>query len=136
MDIEYQNFTSSKRINTYKTPSPQWTSDKSDCTSYGGIADDWQGPGYYRFTDGAGTKLATSPVKKRHCGTSWTGYLKDGNSALPSSPGEEREATVCFHAGSSTPCYDPTSIKIKKCSNFWIFKLPTVVCNAGYCGEQ
>jgi hypothetical protein len=39
--------------------------------------------------------LATSPVKSWHCGTASTGYLKEGTSALPSSPGDEVEiATV------------------------------------------
>jgi len=81
--------------------------------------------------------LATSPVKSWHCGTASTGYLKEGTSALPSSPGDEVEATVCFHCSSSDPCYWTTAIKIKKCSNFWIFKLPEVpYCTLGYCGQH
>ena len=83
---------------------------------------------HHRFTDGAGTKLATSLVKSKHCGTFATGYLKDGTSALPSSPGDEVEATVCFYDGSSNPCYNPTAIKIKKCRNFWM--LQTTKCSA------
>ena len=80
--------------------------------------------------------LATSVVEPYHCGTSVTGYLKEGT-ALPSSPGDEVEATVCFNAGSSYPCFRTRTIKIKKCNNFWIFKLPnTPDCYAGYCGQQ
>ena len=89
----------------------------------------------HRFTGGAGTKLATSPVEDFHCGTFYTGYLQEGTSALP---GDEVEATVCFYDYIvSNPCYRPTTIRIKKCSNFWIYNLPnTPYCNYGYCGQQ
>jgi len=83
--------------------------------------------------------LATSLVRIGHCGTLAPGYLKEGTSALPTSPGDEVEATVCF-IGGGNPCYYSTSIKIKKCRNFWIFKLPEVpYCTyggLGYCGQQ
>ena len=46
-----------------------------------------------------------------------------------SSPGDEVEVTVCFYASSSNPCYDSTTIKIKKCSNFLIYKLPNTWLN-------
>ena len=95
----------------------------------------------HRFTGGAGTKLATSLVGGNDCGTYVTGYLKDGTSALPTSPGDEAEARVCFLCGTLgnlDPCYYSKSIKIKKCRNFWIFKLPEApICNAaGYCGQH
>ena len=81
--------------------------------------------------------MATSPVEDLHCGTYASGYLKNGNAALPSTPGEEVEATVCFYYQSSEPCKWTTTIEIKKCSNFLIYKLPnTPVCDMGYCGQQ
>ena len=91
----------------------------------------------HRFTGGAGTKLATSEVEQWHCGTTGSGYLKDGTSALPSSPGDEVEATVCFNNPFSSPCMNLTTIKIKRCRNFWIYYLPsTPGCPYKYCGQQ
>ena len=80
--------------------------------------------------------MATSPVKQWHCGTYVTGYLQDGADAHPSRLGEEVDATVCFHDGSD-PCWRSRTIKIKKCNNYFIYKLPnTPNCALGYCGKK
>ena len=81
--------------------------------------------------------LATSLVEKWHCGAQAAGYLKEGNAILPSIPGDEVEATICFYVDSAYPCQVPTTIKIKKCRNFLIYNLPnTLNCGYGYCGQK
>ena len=132
--MEHKNFTSYKRIRTYATPIGQGQADNSECTS---TADDWKGPGWYRFTGGSGTMLATSKVKDYHCGTAFPGYLKDGKGSLPTRSGQEVDATVCFYMNSSEPCQNPRKIKIKMCGDYFIYNLPTALaCYNGYCGQQ
>jgi hypothetical protein len=80
--------------------------------------------------------LATSPVEFKQCGTGYSGYLKDGTSSLPSRLGQEVDATVCFNWSGSNSCFLERKIKIRKCSDFFIYNLPTTPsCTSGYCGE-
>ena len=78
--------------------------------------------------------LATSPPEDYHCGTRATGYLN--TTTLPSTPGLEVDAIVCFH-GSRSKCDEKAKIKIKKCRDFFIYYLPnTGICHYGYCGQE
>lgn len=89
-------------------------------------------PKWYRFTGAAGTMMPTSCVPKHYCGTHAPGWLSGSH---PTSVGQVLNGKVCFHWGGSC-CHWHASIQIKKCTNFFVYKLEgTPVCWLRYCGN-
>ena len=109
---------------------------RCDHTGRGDTSDDWNGPGWYRFTGSSGTMLATSVGSYELCGTTAPGYLKGGRSSLPTLQGETVNAVVCFFSSTSNSCFQQSNIKIRKCSTFYLYWLPDVpICLMKYCGQ-
>ena len=66
------------------------------------------------------------------CGTAASAWL---NGAHPTTLGENVIRTVCQSWGDNS-CYASTDVEIKKCSEFYLYKLKDVpLCNGKYCGQ-
>merc|ERR1712150_171301 len=95
---------------------------------------DWKGPGWYRVSGAAGSKLIESPVEARKfCGTAYTGWLDGGH---PTSAEGEVIRTVNFNDGSN-PKRFPQSVKVINCNNeYFVYHLLDIkFCNLAYCTE-
>ena len=109
----------------------------------------WKGPGWYRFMEPAGTKM----IEYEHvtgmgqCSTSDPTYLVGDHNSIQM--GETVDREVCMFNSkefnsNGNECYVPYSayypyhtinIKIKKCQEFYVYKLPNIPqCNGRYCG--
>ena len=94
------------------------------------IERDWKGPGWYRITGEAGTKIVDSPVDKDHCGTDATGWLSGGH---PTVAEGEVARTVNFNWGSNTASWSAT-VKVVNCNTHYVYYLvDTPNCHLGYC---
>ena len=87
------------------------------------MANDHNIDGWYRFTGGAGDRMAEYEVKWDNgiyrCGSQAHGWL---NGNLPS-PSEGKVAKeVCFAYGGNS-CWRRTRIKVKNCGNFYVYLL-------------
>ncbi|XP_022808401.1 uncharacterized protein LOC111345391 [Stylophora pistillata] len=90
-------------------------------------------PKWYRFTQAAGSEMPTACVPKYYCGTLAPGWLSTSH---PTRVGQVVNGKVCFHWGSSC-CKWNTTIQIKKCNGFYVYKLTrTPVCWLRYCGNS
>ena len=111
-----------------------WCCDKN---SHACKTPDWKGPGWYRVTGQAGSKLRTRGTGvNKTCGTVWGGYLSSGEQELPRSGEGEVTRTVFFDGGSYSK-HDPTDIKITNCNDeYFVYYLPNVsTCYSTYCTE-
>merc|ERR1712037_698811 len=94
---------------------------------------DWKGSTWYRFTGGAGSRLAETRPGSKHCGTACAGYLFDGH---PSVPEGIVSRTVYFECSSNAK-YDPVSIEVLNCGDYYVYHLPdTPDCYEGFCGIE
>ena len=95
---------------------------------------DWQGPGYYRFLEPAGTMLSTVPPNEKHCGTWGPGWTRD--SSHPEEVGEIKSMIVCYHIpGGNFPgagCQLDVEISVTNCDGYYVYWL---VDNTGYTGS-
>ncbi|XP_013420102.1 oncoprotein-induced transcript 3 protein [Lingula anatina] len=93
---------------------------------------------WYRFMPPAGTKLADKCAPYKGCGTGVTLYL---NGTVPAVKGTEARVRVCatWRYGccrSWIPTAHPSSILVKNCGSYFIYKLPGVsACYSGYCAS-
>ena len=93
--------------------------------------------GWYRFTGGAGTQMATSCPRRNRCQTRATGWMQGD---LPSTPGTVYNRTVCFSwslfGRKRGCCISKLNIKVKRCSGgFYVYELPRTNCDWRYCGQ-
>jgi len=90
---------------------------------------DWKGPGWYRITGEAGTKLIESQVDINHCGTKFGGWLSGGH---PTVEQGEVSRTINFN---NYPDFT-NQAKVINCGTHYVYHLDNVpACNAGYCTE-
>ncbi|CAH3189036.1 unnamed protein product [Porites evermanni] len=96
---------------------------------------------WYKFTGGAGDKMATADsngtycITPPSCGAKFPGYL-DGDHPADLKVGESVKRTVCFSNGRNC-CVWRQEIEILKCKDFFIYKLPKVPFRrARYCGNK
>jgi hypothetical protein len=95
---------------------------------------DWQGAGWYRFTGGAGDRLATDPAAvsaaSGACGTTSGGWL----TVEPPPRGQLAARTVCF-AANGNACASSVAVSVVTCNGFFLYNLPapTTFC-VRYCG--
>ena len=92
--------------------------------------------GWYRFVGEAGTQMADTCVKWRHCGALYPGWLSGGH---PSVSDGAVLRKVCF-TRSADCCYYSTFISVRNCDGFYIYKLSPVVpyyyhCYYRYCSS-
>ena len=75
--------------------------------------------GWYRFGGEAGTQMANTCVKQRHCGAWNPGWLSGGH---PSVSDGTVLRKVCF-GGYSRCCQYSAFISVRNCSEFYVYKL-------------
>ena len=92
--------------------------------------------GWYRFGGEAGTQMADTCVKRRHCGASNPGWLIGGHPSVSDGAVLRR---VCF-TGYSGCCHHSTFVSVRNCSGFYIYKLSPVYpynsCYFRYCSNN
>ena len=104
---------------------------KSYVTPHGSELCDRQLPvGWYRFVGAAGTKMPTTRVPVRRCGTYWSGWLI---TAHPTVEDGEVRRTVCF-SDRFIGCRNRYDIFLKNCGSYFIYKLYPPPCPSRYCG--
>ncbi|XP_070574530.1 von Willebrand factor D and EGF domain-containing protein-like isoform X2 [Ptychodera flava] len=86
--------------------------------------------GWYRFTSDAGGEMPTSCVDVGMCGTQYPIWI---NSQVE----DYDNITIveaCVNKGGANCCDERTSISVKNCGNFSVYKLkPVQDCPVGYC---
>ncbi|XP_066022881.1 uromodulin-like [Pocillopora verrucosa] len=117
---EYKNLSHPKRKSSYNTPDHV-----ERCET--------EFDGWYRFAGAAGTKMPTTRVPAYRCDTTFSGWL---NGAHPTVEDGEVLRKVCF-SDNSEGCKSKTSISVKNCSSYYIYKLhKPSVCPSRYCGTD
>ena len=92
----------------------------------------WNGTGWYRFKNPAGTNMPVRPPGKYSCGTLAPIWF-DG--IFPGKPGDVTESTACAQWENDV-CYRIFDIKIMNCNEYNLYFLPdTDWCNSRYCAE-
>ena len=117
-----------------------------DCRGkWNGGRQDWKGDGWYRIVGDAGSKLIEAPVKPKHCGVEYPGWLYGGH---PNASEGEVVRFVNFvmyfkDKGSTygSDAYQSASIKVINCNNeYFVYYLIGMeyqdwVQGGGYCTE-
>ncbi|XP_038640743.1 pancreatic secretory granule membrane major glycoprotein GP2-like isoform X2 [Scyliorhinus canicula] len=86
--------------------------------------------GWYRFNGSGESTIPDKLVPVRSCSTDAPGWL---NGIHPIPDDGEVTRTVCFH-WSGYPCRWSVEIKIKQCSNYFVYYLvKTPYCSLAYC---
>ena len=91
---------------------------------------------WYRFEGDAGTRMPTTYVDRRKCGTNFPGWL---NGTHPTVADGEVIREVCFSIMFSDyhDCIGHKLIKVKNCSSYYVYKLGgTPGCDLRYCGTD
>ena len=92
------------------------------------LSEDW-----YRFSGGAGTKMASSCVPVHRCGTDITGWMEGSHPTIDEGVVARK---VCFHAYNSC-CYKSVVIDVLNCGSFYVYQLKKLTfCNLRYCGSD
>ncbi|KAK3723811.1 hypothetical protein QZH41_019494 [Actinostola sp. cb2023] len=89
--------------------------------------------GWYRFTGQSGTRMATSCVKKHHCGTQYPGWLRGNH---PSTDEGQVARTVCFTKDLDC-CYWSVDVNVRNCSGFYVYEIDKKpdICTFRFCGN-
>ena len=98
---------------------------------------DWKGGNkWYRFVGYAGTQMPEQSPGYKKCGTYGSGWLRGKH---PSIVGQIiSEGEVCFDREGHGDCHYSTTIKIKRCDDYFIYYLSTPPTNnfLRYCGTD
>ena len=102
------------------------------CYIFLSVSPKWNGTGWYRMMEPAGTKIPEFVPSIYSCGTDAPGWLIGNH---PITPGETLDLTICFNWSSQT-CRTSRPIKVKNCGDFFLYFLEnTDSCNYRYCAE-
>ena len=125
--FEYKELNSPTRRSTYPVPDPR------HCDKGGrDETRDWRGPGWYRITGEAGTKLTDHPATNNRGGTNYPGGLVGGH---PSVAEGEVSRTVEFHGHPDSAKWT-RDIKVINCYSHYVYYLQdTELCFLGYSTE-
>ena len=96
---------------------------------------DWRGPGWYRFTGAAGSRMPEQPPGTFHCGANTPGWL---NGKHPVVPGQQVQITVCFQdsLGACGSGSWSSIATVLNCGEYFLYRLQNVpACGAVYCGS-
>merc|ERR1719233_1691217 len=106
-----------------------------DADSAGGHtkSPDWQGQGWYRIMEPAGTIITEQDPGKRHCGTTESGFIADGR-GHPSQVGETVDRKICYNSPDAA-CDEPKTIQITHCGLFYVYELTYEQWNNRMCTE-
>ena len=125
--LNYKELNSPTRKFTYDKTSPLY------CDKDKRGPPDWQGPGWYRITGEAGTKLVDSPAEDKHCGTHAVGWLSGGH---PTVAQGTVDRTVYFSYVGDNAYGSTLTVKVKNCNTHYVYYLKNVTgCSFGYCTE-
>jgi len=102
------------------------------CDNAYSTSPDWKGPGWYRITEPAGSRIPEYSPGQLHCGTHASGWL---NGTHPAVPGQQQDMKVCFN-WSGNACMWSINVVVRNCGGYFVYKLPdTPVCYLRYCAE-
>ena len=87
--------------------------------------------GWYRFQGAAGDRMQDKCVLKGHCGTKRPGWLE---STLPTVAEGAVTLKVCF-GGATNCCAWNNIIKVKNCSDYYVYELQRMSPDCRYCGK-
>ena len=92
----------------------------------------WQGQGYYRIMEPAGTVLSSSDPGINHCGTYGSGWIRGDTDDIQ--VGEERTVEACF-TGHGDSCFRRKMISVTRCpGDYFVYQLSEVpTCFSRYC---
>ena len=106
------------------------------------IAPQWGGTGRYRFS-GPFTRMAVKGEVKGNwqCGTEYPVYIEDPNAHHNLKVGEMKNSVkICYIWDKKTSYCSPLSIQsitITRCpGNFFVYRLPNLKFDMGYCGAE
>jgi hypothetical protein len=89
--------------------------------------------GWYRFTEGAGTRLLTTPPSTTMCGATYPGWF---NGTLPTTVGATSTGSLCINYASNL-CYvswSSSPVSATNCNGFYVFYLtPILIGSSRYC---
>ena len=88
---------------------------------------DWKGPGWYRITGEAGTKLVDSEVEDKHCGTHATGWMDGGHPTV--AEGEVNRTVNFNYVGNNA--WNSRNIKVVNCNTHYVYYLIGGTCSLG-----
>ena len=129
----YNNLTSSTRRYDYQGSKSDW---KCDRTGHRNQSPDWNGNGWYRIQDNAGTRISAKldTSTRGECGTNRGGHLIGEHPIL--SAGETFKQKVCFWQGYCQDSSFTRVITITNCGTYYVYYLTIISgCNYGYCTE-
>jgi len=93
---------------------------------------EYTGPGWYRFSGAAGTRIPTTRPNYYDCGTDAPGYINGSNPAVGDGIVTRQ---VCYYWSGSS-CRWSNNIRMANCGGFYLYELQdTPVCALRYCGE-
>ena len=113
----------------------QYYCDKENDSGNPRPSPNWRGSGYYRLEEPAGVRIPTKPPSGKHCGTNFSGWIKDDGGAIQKMQiGQEITLQGCF-VWENDPCNHKNFITITRCpGDYYVYKLYETVCYARYCG--
>ena len=118
--LNYAALSSASRSSTYQLPKGSSP-----------FCDNGLSTGWYRFTDLAGDKMASTCLSSGKCGTVVTGSLE---TAHPKTTDGIVSGKVCFRWGSNC-CQWFQNIQLRNCGRFYVYKLDkTFACPMRFCG--
>lgn len=95
------------------------------------ICDNWAN-GWYRFREGAGTKMRTKCPPRNRCYTKNPAWLSGGHPTVANGIVTKK---VCIHVSGGC-CGKSVYIKVKNCGSYYIYKLTAPpFCDVRYCGD-
>ena len=93
---------------------------------------EYTGPGWYRFSGAAGTRIPTTRPNYYDCGTDAPGWINGSNPAVGDGVVTRQ---VCYY-WSGNSCRWSNNIRMANCGGFYLYELQdTPVCALRYCGE-
>ena len=119
------------RSTSISSPVEPWFSDYLNPNPGQVTSPSWKGPGWYKFSNPAGTQIANSLVPMYRCGTARTGYMVDSH---PTEVGQTKNVKFCWVLAQN-PCYWDGKGEVTKCGEGdFVYKLPdSRPYNARYC---
>jgi cysteine-rich repeat protein len=94
---------------------------------------DWAGPGWYRFSDAAGTRMAEMSFGPEKCGSYGTGWLNGEHPYLGEGIVDRQ---VCF-SWKDESCLFQAQVQVLSCVGYYLYQFPNVPeCDLRYCGED
>ena len=118
--LSYDTLSSASRSSTYQQPKGRSPSCDDDLPTR-----------WYRFSNPAGDKMASSCLPSGKCGTAVPGWLETTH---PKPTDGIVSGNVCFNLKSDC-CKLSQSIHLRNCGRFFVYKLAkTFACPMGFCG--